>query len=507
MTHAAPARGPLLARNAILNLIGQGMPLAVAVATMPLVVHALGPDRYGILSMAWVVLGYFGMFDIGLGRAATRFVANALGTGSEEKIPIIAWTAVLAQAGLGVLGAAILAGITPLLVTKIFHIPGGLLDEARSSFYLLALSLPAVLISGSLRGVLEAAQRFDLVNAAAAPLSSANFLLPLVGVAVGWRLPGIVGLLVGSRILGLTVFYVLCVRVFPSLRQFPRFHASEARVLLRFGGWVTVSSVVGPILVYLDRFMIGALLTIAAVAYYAAPYEAVTRLLIVPASIVATLFPAFSSVENGGQTEALTRLLVGSTKYLLLALGPAVVILLAFSRDILWGWLGPDFARNSAAALQILAVGVLANSVAMVPFALIQGLARPDVTAKIHLVELPLQLILAWVLVRRWGITGGALAWSLRTTVDALLLFIAAARVASIPTRSLFDLRVRQLLTLVGVLGGLAAASAVLVQERALRALLVAFLLVVATVVAWRHLLDDGDRARIARLLPAAGAK
>ena len=504
---AAPARGRLLARNAILNVFGQGIPLAVAVATLPPVVRALGPDRYGILSMAWVVLGYFGMFDIGLGRAATRFVASALGSGNEAKIPVIAWTAVLAQAGLGLVGAATLAVITPLLVSKILHIPGGLLDEARSSFYVLALSLPAVLVSGSLRGVLEAAQRFDLVNAAAAPLSSANFLLPLVGVAVGWRLPGIVGLLVGSRILGLAVFYVLCVRAFPSLRRLPRFHPTEARVLLQFGGWVTVSSVVGPVLVYLDRFMIGALLTMAAVAYYAAPYEAVTRLLIVPASIVATLFPAFSSLTREGETEAPVSLLVSSTKYLLLALGPGVVILLAFSGDILQLWLGPDFARNSAAALQILAIGVLANAVAMVPFALIQGLARPDVTAKIHLVELPLQLILAWVLVRLWGITGAALAWSLRTTVDALLLFIAAGRLASIPWRSLFDVRVRQLLTLLAVLAGLAAASAVLVRERALRAPLVAFLLFVATVVVWRHLLDDRDRARIARLLPAAGPK
>ena len=493
-------QGGLLTRNAILNLLGQAIPLAVAVVAMPLVIHGLGPERYGILAMAWVVLGYFGMFDLGLGRAATRFVATALGSGTVEKVPLIAWTAVLVQTGLGLLGAAILAGVTPLLVGEVLNIPARLVNEARFSFYVIALSLPVVLVSGSLRGVLEAAQRFDLVNAAAVPLSAGNYLLPLIGVVLGWRLPAIVGLLVGSRTLGLIAFYLLCVHVFPSLRRLPRFHAAEAGVLLRFGGWVTVSSVVSPILVYLDRFMIGALLSIAAVAYYAAPYEMVTRLLIVPASIAATLFPAFSSLEGERDAQAPARLVAGSTKYLVLALAPAVVILLGFSGDLLHVWLGAEFARRSAVALQILAVGVLANSLAQVPFALIQGVARPDVTAKIHLAELPLQGILVWALVRWWGITGGALAWSLRTTVDAFLLFFFAARLTGTPWRSLFDRRVTQVLALLVVLGGLATGASALVHDAALRAGALAVPLLGAALVTWRHLLDDRDRVRIARL-------
>src|SRR5207245_1566750 len=114
-------------------------------------------------------------------RATTRFVATAIESGSEERVPGIVWTAVIVQTGLGLLGAAILITADPWLAGKVLHIPPRLLDEARSTFYVLALSIPAVLVSGSLRGVLEAAQRFDLVNAAAAPLSAANFLLPYIG--------------------------------------------------------------------------------------------------------------------------------------------------------------------------------------------------------------------------------------------------------------------------------------------------------------------------------------
>src|SRR2546427_1851628 len=213
MTRHKAARGQLLARNTLLNLFGQGLPLIIGVLTMPRVVGRLGPERYGVLAMALVVLGYFGLFDLGLGRAATRFVASALSSGSEEKVPAIAWTAVMVQAGLGLLGGVVLITATPLLVERVLNIPPNLIDEARSSFHVLAFSIPAVLVSGSLRGVLEAAQRFDLLNAAAAPLSAANFFLPYVGVILGWRLPGILGVLLASRLGGAVTFYLLSARV------------------------------------------------------------------------------------------------------------------------------------------------------------------------------------------------------------------------------------------------------------------------------------------------------
>ncbi len=42
--------GSLIARNTLLNLIGQALPLLVGVVTIPLVVHGLGTERFGLLS-------------------------------------------------------------------------------------------------------------------------------------------------------------------------------------------------------------------------------------------------------------------------------------------------------------------------------------------------------------------------------------------------------------------------------------------------------------------------
>ena len=77
----------------------------------------------------------------------------------------------------------------------------------------------------------------------------------------------------------------------------------------------------------------------------------------------------------------------------------------------------------SSAVLQWLAVGVFVNAVARLPFSVLQASGRPDVTAKLHLIELPAYLFALWALVRAFGIEGAAAAWTLRAGVDAVVLF------------------------------------------------------------------------------------
>ncbi len=281
----------MIARNTLLNLVGQALPLLVAVIAMPFVVRGLGTERFGLLSLAWVVMGYFTIFDLGLGRATTKYVAEALGNGEEGRVPQIIWTAATMQAIMGTIGALALFGLTDLLVNRFLNIPTGLLDEARLTFHLLALGIPVVMITSSFSGVLEAAQRFDLINSVKIPSSILTYLLPLVGLFMGLGLPGIVALILLARFGAMITFVAINLRIRPELREYSA-STNLLTPLFSYGGWITISNIVSPVLVYLDRFLIGSILTISAVAYYTAPYEAVTRLWIISSSLTMTLFPA-----------------------------------------------------------------------------------------------------------------------------------------------------------------------------------------------------------------------
>ncbi len=498
--------GGLLARNTAINLAGQLLPLVVAVVALPPTVQGLGPERFGILAIALAILGYFG--EIGFGRATTKFVADAAGNGQLDRLPGIVWGSVAIQLAFGVAGALILALAAPVLAERVLEIPDGLHDETRWSLMILAPVIPLVLVSAALRGVLEAAQRFDLVNAVKIPVSTAQFLFPLIGVLLGWSLPGILAFLLAGRVVGAGAFLLLSLRVFPVLRS--RWGLGDAawRELIGFGSWVTVSGVVSPILVYLDRFMLGALVTMSAVAYYTVPFEVLARVLpILPAALVGTLFPAFSTLEGRREGARIDRLVAGGVKYVLLGVGSLVVFIVAEAGDVLALWMGGEFAAQSTVAMQILAVGFLINAGAWGPQALIQGVGRPDITAKFHLLELPIHAVLVWVFVSRWGIVGAAAAWSLRVTLDAALLFWAAGALSKLTARSLIAERVPQTALLLLGFAVVATVATAWAPQLWLRAAILAACLPALLAASWKFSLVEGDRARVARLLRAVGTR
>src|SRR5260370_2685359 len=260
--------GRLLAKNMIWNLMGSGAPMAVAVVCIPILMRGLGKERFGVLTLAWALIGYASLFDLGLGRALTQLVAKKLGAGEDREVPTLVWTSLLLMLLLGVLGAAVVGLLSPWLVHRALNVPGALQRETLQSFYLLGLSIPVVISTAGLRGLLEAHQRFDLINALRIPMGVYSFAGPLLVLPFSNSLFPVVAVLVGGRLIGCAAHLLLCFRVVPALRHRVAWHRPAAGPLLRFGGWMTVSNIISPVMVTFDRFLIGALVSMTAVAYY-----------------------------------------------------------------------------------------------------------------------------------------------------------------------------------------------------------------------------------------------
>ncbi len=424
---AVDVGGRRLGVNTLWSLVGGGIPLLFALAAMPFIIDGLGTVRFGVLLLVWALIGYFGLIDLGIGRALTQMTADRLGAGKPHEVPSVVWPGIAAMVVLGALGGLLLSTLAGPLVRGLLTVPEIYQDEAVTSLRLVALGLPFIVVGSGLGAVLSAYQRFAVINGLRVPFSAANFLGQAL-VATFWPdLTLAVAVLIASRTLNAAVLAWLCWRIAPFRRGESKWNRTDVHGLLRFGGWITVSNVIGPLMVYLDRFLIGAMISMSAVAYYATPHEAVTRLWIVPGAVVGVLFPAFTSVLQHDRARV-ARLFRGGLAANLMLLVPPTVILVGFAEPLLSLWLGPDFAAHSTPVLQIMAVAVLINSLAQVPFALIQALGRPDLTAKLHLAELlPYLLLLAWC-TQTWGIVGTALVWALRVAVDGLVLAVFARR-------------------------------------------------------------------------------
>jgi O-antigen/teichoic acid export membrane protein len=419
-----------LAKNSLINLAGFVLPMAVGLITIPMIVRGFGVERFGLLTLAWAVIGYFSLFDLGIGRAITQLTAERLGNSPARDVSKLVWTGLFLMSIFSLAGALLIATLAPWFVSSVLKVSPLLKDEATWAFVMLALAIPAVVLSAGLAGVLAALQRFDLINALRIPMGMMIFLVPVAILPFSESMVHVCAGLMLIRVVFLFLHAVACFRVFPPMRTHIGLARTEIKKILNFGGWMTVSNVAGPLMVYMDRFFIGASLSISAVAYYVTPYELVTRLLAIPAALMAVLFPAFAASRGSSMRHAATLYSMGGRAILGL-LAPIVLVIVVFAEEGLRVWLGDAFSRQSAPILQWLAIGVFLNSYAQVPFTFIQGAGRADITAKLHLIELPVYIALLFWLLSVQGIVGVAIAWLLRAALDAALLTLIAHKLAN----------------------------------------------------------------------------
>jgi O-antigen/teichoic acid export membrane protein len=403
--------------NFIVNLISPMTRIVVALVTVPLYLHHIGDARYGVMSIVWVLLGMFGFLDLGLSRAVTNALAKLRDAPQAHRARVLLTTFGL-NLGIGLMGGVVLYVFGGLMLNHFVSMPEEISAEVSRSLPWVACLLPLTLISAAGAGALESRELFLLVNsiqivamtlAQVAPVLAAIFVSPSLTVviptaAVAQGLGAIAVLTVVYRLEGPF-----------SLRAIDW---GEARKLLGYGGWMFATNVVYPALASADQFVIGSVMGVASVAHYAVPMSLVQRSAAIPVALGRTLFPRMSSL-SGDEAQALgTRALSIMAYGFATICAPAMILSPTFFRY----WIGADFATVAAPVAQVLFPGIWMAALSLVGFTLLQSQGRADVTGKLNIIEfLPFVGVL-WGLTVAFGIVGAAAAWSLRCTLDALVM-------------------------------------------------------------------------------------
>jgi O-antigen/teichoic acid export membrane protein len=411
----------MLLRNAWLNLIGLGVPIVLALIFIPVLIGSMGTTRFGLLTLVWVILGYFSLFDLGIGRALTKLVAERIARGDKSSLPGLIRTALFLSLVLGVVVGGVLILSSSYAVAALFPQRTGLDEEARWSLVLVGVALPLVTGTAALRGVLEAYQRFDVTSRIRIAMGVLSYGGPVLVTLFTSNLAAVVAFLVCGRALTWLWHFLHCYRLTDGLLGRQHVGATWVKPLFALGGWMTVSNVVSPMMTYLDRFLVAKIAGPEVVAFYTTPYEAIMKLTVVPDALLGVLFPALAAALASANANART-LYETTSRVLTAVLLPITCIVVVLSREALSLWIDDVFAERSVRVLQVLAIGVLVNALARVPFTVIHSSGRPDLTAKLHLIELPIYLGVATMLIIKFGILGAAIAWGLRAAADLLLL-------------------------------------------------------------------------------------
>lgn len=434
--------GRRLARNSLLNLGAGGILLVLNVVFVPAMLRSFGLELYGVLSVTWMVLGHLRWLDLGFSAACAKYVAQDLARGRPLRAARWAWTAVAVQLLLGVVAAVALWWGAPALA-DLLKIDPGRREMVVFALRMFALVIPVDLASRSLNAVLEATQRFDWVNGLTLFAAVWTYATYTTGIVRGGDFPAVVYGLVALRGATLLATFWFAGRALPALHHHAAFRLKrlfggrQVREMFRFGGWVSIASGIGPLIFFFDRWVISTIQGVAALPLYAVPLQMLVSLQMIPASVSATLFPAFSVLEANLQWDRVQALVVRAHRYLLIGLIPILTVLFLWAPELLRVWIDEGFAREATLPFRILTIGFAVGLFAPFSGVLLQGAGRPDVLSKIYLFEFPFNVVITILLVRSYGIVGAAMTYTLRTIVETVTLWVCVHRVFPLSGRQL----------------------------------------------------------------------
>lgn len=385
-------------RGGFAKLCGQAANFALRIGSLAILARLLDPEDFGLIAMATVVTGIYGLFSTaGLSSATVQQA-----TITNEQISTLFWI----NLGVGLLLALMTAASAPALVA-LYHQP-------RLFWVTIAIGFGFVLNGAGVQhsALLERQLRY-------VALTIIDLVSQIVGIGValwmavaGFGYWALVAAAIVSPAMN-TVCMWLATAWIPSAPRWGR----ATFPMLRFGGTITLNGLIVYVAYNFDKVVIGRFWGADALGIYGRAYQLVT----IPTS-------NFNSAVGGVAFSALSRLqhdpvrlrnyfLKGYSLVVSLTM-PTTIFCAMFSKDIVLVVLGPKWIE-AAIIFRLLAPTVLVfgmiNPLAWLLFSV--GLTRRSLT--IACVIAPL-VISAYLIGLPYGPKGVAIAYSTAMTLWVL---------------------------------------------------------------------------------------
>lgn len=405
----------MLAKNSLFSLAGSIVPVLVTVVTLPFLLQTIGAERYGALALSWLILIYSAQTLGGVGTAITHSVAR-----SGTDLPAARDTmmsGIVTAIVLSVFAAALAFWVSWVFFGQYFQVTEVVQQELMSAIWLIAASTFVSGVSRAFHGALFGKER---IPSASMAIMVGNAGLPIFALLAAYLIePTMVVLLWASLAARCLAFALMFSDVWFSQLRGHRARASwpRSRELLRFGSWIMVTMFVAPVLVTMDRMIIGAQLGAVAVAAYTIPFQVISRLQLVPQSLINVLFPRLSvSVGEKARQMALNYAVVMTAFF-----APIIVGLIFLIEPLLQLWLGAELDRRSAVVGTWLLCAFLLNAIVNTMVMYLQSQERGDFVAKFQMAETVPYFCLLFLFASEFGLVGVVGAFFARRATEAVV--------------------------------------------------------------------------------------
>jgi O-antigen/teichoic acid export membrane protein len=421
----------MLLRNSLWNVTGMALPAIVSLASVPLLIGALGSEGYGIVTIISSVIGYFALLDVNLTAGAIKYLSESHATGNRQRFAETFWFGAFFYGGLGLVGGLMIHFGADWLVEHLFKLPPAAHASTALALQIGAWGFALTQIESYLFVVPQALQRYDR---SAQSEVFFGVMVNAVSVAVAFAGGGVVGVIaVRVAIAALNMLYLLYLIRGLDVDIGFRWPGKEVRrALLTFSAYAYLSKLAMILHQHGDKLIVGALAGPTALTFYAVPVTLASRILGLTYRLSSVIYPRASALAAVDRIQDLHPIYIGAMRYItyinLIALG---VIVLA-GDEFLRHWVGDAFVVQGYPVLILMTIALLADSITNIPSLVNDALGHPRISGRFAIARGAIGVTLVYLGTTWFGIVGAAAA-HLTASIALSILFLAFVHGRTVP--------------------------------------------------------------------------
>ncbi|MEW6382251.1 MAG: oligosaccharide flippase family protein [bacterium] len=393
--------------------------IGVSFFLVPFLVHALGDRQHGFWVLIGRFMGYYGVLDLGLSSAVSRFVSRAYGQNDFEEINYIFNTSLALFSLIGIVALGI-SFLLAMLCPWFLKDPGEIV-LFRKVIPILGLSLGLGFPARSFLGVLHSKLRYDLLAGVDLLKLLVRTVLIVYFIKAG---NGILALAVITFIVGLIgdiAYLWLLVREFRQLRlSLGLVSMRKIKDLFQYSMFSFIQELADLLRFRVDEFVIAGFLSVNLVTHYFIATKLIDLFYQFMVSALGMMAPVFSQYEGKGDMQTMRKAFLEASKagvILAVFMGTSLIM---YGRVFIERWMGAGY-YDSYSVLLILCIP-MALALAQSPsVGLLYGISKHRYFAILSSCEGIVNLVLSLVLVRYYGIYGVALGTLIPLAVAKLV--------------------------------------------------------------------------------------
>jgi O-antigen/teichoic acid export membrane protein len=395
-------------------------------AFVPLQVHYIGIEGYGLVGVYASMQVWFALLDMGIAPAVSREMARfSAGAHTERSISEMFRSLEFIYIALAVVLAATVALGSRWIAAHWLRAEALSVATVAQTLVLIGCVAALRWIGAFYRGVLIGLQRqvwLSGFNAVFATLRGGAVVLVLA-----WISPTVHAFFLFQGLVGVLEIVLLAWagprRMLPRVPEAARFSPSAVRQVWRFAGGMAVITMISILLTQVDKLVLSKLLSLSQFGYYMLAYTAASVLHLMTTPIGNAAYPRLTELVTGADASALAAAYHNFSQTLTVVLVPLTFVMALFPKHVLLLWThNPAIASAAAPLFSMLLVGNMLNGLYFVPYNLQLAHGWTRFTINVNVIALIVLVPAIYVGVSRFGAIAAATTWML---LNASYVFVA----------------------------------------------------------------------------------